>query len=504
MALAADSRLPEGRVHALYALAGLQRLDERTLLDALTDDHPRVRQHAVRLSERIAPQSPAVRREMLQRVGDPDLLVRFQTAFSLGTFAGEDRDAALAHLIREDGADSWFRLAVLSAVGHRQGEMFRRLVTDKEVRRSKPGREVLVELASQIGAKGSPAAVDSLASAVDTLPADERSLAESLVQSVVVAASSLSVVETIQGHGGRSADLMSQLLSTAKQRALDSDQRDSSRVSAIRLLRLLPFEQVEPIVRQLLELQQSPAVQQAAVDLVGTATGPRAASLLLQKWAELTPQRRAQVFEVLSLRGEWLAQLMDEVEADRISRADLDPARLQILTTHPSSEIRERAQRLFAHNRANAIRERVVADYQHALTLSGDPAAGKGHFQRVCSACHRLEQVGTAVGADLKAIRNRGMPAILLNVLDPNREVKPQYLTYVVVTTDGRVHTGMIQSESANSLTLRRPDHSSVTILRVDIEEMRSSGLSFMPEGLEKQLDQQAMADLLAYLNSIE
>ena len=498
------SELPEGRVHALYALDGLDGLNKPTLLSALGDEDPRVRQHAVRLAERSASQSPDVRREMLEAVRDPDVLVRFQSAFSLGTLVGEERDTALANLIRQDGGDAWFRLAVLSAVGRRQGETFRRLIEDEQIRRSEPGRLILTELASQIGAMEDSAAVRMLASAVDLLPDEESSLAQSLVRSAVVAAASADVAKTVAEGGGRSADMMRQLLTSARQRAVDAEQRDSSRVSAIRLLGLIPFSESEPIVRELLDVRQPQTVQQAAVDLVGAAGSPQAAALLLEGWPSFSPQRRAQVFEVLSSRESWLGLLLDEIERDRIPLAELDPARMQILTAHPNSEIRGRAQRLFARESSTSNRENVVAAYQAALELSGSPSAGRQHFKRVCSACHRLEQVGTAVGADLKAIRNRGMPAILLNVLDPNREVKPQYLTYVVMTTDGRVHTGLIQSESANSLTLRRPDHSSVTVLRVDVEEMRSTGLSFMPEGLEKQLDQQAMADLLEYLNSIE
>jgi putative heme-binding domain-containing protein len=137
------------------------------------------------------------------------------------------------------------------------------------------------------------------------------------------------------------------------------------------------------------------------------------------------------------------------------------------------------------------------------LKLNGDAVRGKEFFKKVCSACHQLEGVGTVVGADLKAIRNRGMEAVLLNVLDPNREVKPRFLTYSIVTDDGRSLAGMIQTENANSLTLRRPDGTTLDIQRGEIEALRSTGLSFMPEGLEKQLVPQAMADLLAYLDSI-
>jgi putative heme-binding domain-containing protein len=93
---------------------------------------------------------------------------------------------------------------------------------------------------------------------------------------------------------------------------------------------------------------------------------------------------------------------------------------------------------------------------------------------------------------------------VLLNILDPNREVKPQFLNYVVVLDSGRSLTGMITAETANSLTLRKGDNTNETILRVNIEELKSTGLSFMPEGIEKQLDVAAMADVLAYLNSIK
>ncbi len=146
----------------------------------------------------------------------------------------------------------------------------------------------------------------------------------------------------------------------------------------------------------------------------------------------------------------------------------------------------------------------MVAAYQKALMMKGDPARGRDVFQKQCSACHRLEGVGQQVGAELSAIRNRGMEAVLLNILDPNREVLPQFLSYVLVTTNGRVLTGMIALETANSLTIRQPDGHEETVLRLLIDDLRSTGLSYMPEGLEKQIDVPAMADLLAYLDTIK
>ena len=104
---------------------------------------------------------------------------------------------------------------------------------------------------------------------------------------------------------------------------------------------------------------------------------------------------------------------------------------------------------------------------------------------------------------DLKGIRQRGLKSVLLNVLDPNREVKPKFLSYVIQTEDGRVLTGMIITETANGLSLRRVDGTTVDVRRNEIARMRSTGMSFMPEGLEKQINVREMADLLAYLNSL-
>ena len=82
--------------------------------------------------------------------------------------------------------------------------------------------------------------------------------------------------------------------------------------------------------------------------------------------------------------------------------------------------------------------------------------------------------------------------------------MNPEYLNYQVLSTDGKAMTGMIGAESATSITLKRGDGATNTILRSDIEELQSTGVSIMPEGLEETIDQQAMADLIAYLMQVK
>jgi putative heme-binding domain-containing protein len=91
---------------------------------------------------------------------------------------------------------------------------------------------------------------------------------------------------------------------------------------------------------------------------------------------------------------------------------------------------------------------------------------------------------------------------MLFNILAPSREVEPRYMEYVVVTTDGQVLTGMIAGETSTAVTLRGADNKAFTVLRVDIDELQNTGKSLMPEGLDKAIDKNAMADLLSYLQS--
>jgi putative heme-binding domain-containing protein len=274
-------------------------------------------------------------------------------------------------------------------------------------------------------------------------------------------------------------------------------------VAAIRLLRLVAFADIKALSAQLLNFRQPALVQAAVIETLARFDQPAVPALLLEAWPSLSPQLRANAVEAFFSRPAWIAAFLDAVEQGKINRGDVDPARIQALQTHADIPLRKRAAKLFESTKL-ARRQDVVAEYQKALKLKGDRDRGKAVFKNVCSTCHQLEGVGTQVGADLHAIRDQGMDTILLNILDPNREVKPQFLSYILVTKSGRSLTGMITAETANSITIRQADSTSESVLRIDIEELKSTGLSYMPEGLEKQIDVPSMADLLAFLMSVK
>ena len=87
--------------------------------------------------------------------------------------------------------------------------------------------------------------------------------------------------------------------------------------------------------------------------------------------------------------------------------------------------------------------------------------------------------------------------------MKPSEKVDEKYVTWIVVTNDGKVLTGLKQTESGNSITLRTADGKTVTVRNADLEEQQKSRTSLMPEGVLADLTAQEAADLVAFIESV-
>jgi putative heme-binding domain-containing protein len=136
------------------------------------------------------------------------------------------------------------------------------------------------------------------------------------------------------------------------------------------------------------------------------------------------------------------------------------------------------------------------------LTLQGDAKRGAQVFARTCATCHQFSGVGHQVGPELASVGDNSPEGLLIAVLDPNRAVEARYINYVAQTKNGQTITGILSSETGNSITLLGPDAKQQVILRTDLDELVSSNKSLMPEGLEKDLKPQDLADLIAHIRA--
>jgi len=498
--LARSSSKPITRATALWSLQGTKSLDEGTLLKGLKDESFQVRKQALQIAEQYA-HSPDIQKQMLALAEDASLEVQYQAAFSLGAFESAARNQALAEILTRHVSNHWMRMAVQSSLNQGAGEVFSLLARNPELLKEKQTQAFLVALAVQIGAQNEAENVKLLLASLEKLSDSNQKLTDVLFRNLLSRASRSTKNVIAQSTSVHTAKLLKGMMQTAIQQATNSKLPVKTRVDAIPTLSIGKFDETQAVFEELLSVQQPLPVRQRAITALGLVNDDRVAELLIEGWPGFSPQLRMSAVETLFSRKPWLVTLLDSIKEGEINPGDISPERVQLLKKNKDSKIKQLAESLF-HNQRLTGRSDIVKEYQAALKLKGNPVNGKLVFKKACSACHRLEKVGVQLGADLKAIKDRGTAAVLLNILDPNREVKPQYVTYLLVTTQGRTITGLIKAENANSITIARADGTSDTVLRIDIDELISSRLSFMPEGLEKQINKQEMADLLAYLNA--
>lgn len=496
--VAALARAPQARIGALHVLHGQGALVREPLVKALEDEHPRVREHAVRLAEaRLV--DPVIVDKLLGMVDDESLHVRYQLAFTLGELNGPRRDAML-ELIRRDGNNKWIAHALMSSASEGAGNMLRQLAVDNELRETPAGRQFIARLAAQIGKQQRTSDVAALLQLVAELSSreDGRATAQLIVRST--GAKGKLAEQIAAATGGKSDQWRSQLLRQSRRAALNESLPAAQRAAAIHRLSLGSLDEDREIFATLLLPQQPGELQRAALASLGRYDDGEVAALLLARWPQLGPALRGPAIEVLLSRDLWVGKLLDAIAAGEVAATEIQAGRLKVLATRDDPQIRAQAEKLLAEKLAR--RGKLLARYQTALETEGDVERGRAVFRKHCAACHKLEDVGHEIGPQLASAATRGPEAILVNVLDPNREVNPQYVNYVVITKGGRSLSGMIAAETATSVTLVRGEKASDTVLRIDIDQMQSTGTSLMPEGLEKEIDPQAMADLLSYLLS--
>ncbi|MCC6491709.1 MAG: c-type cytochrome [Pirellulales bacterium] len=507
--LAASGSSAEAKILALYALASLDELQEGLLVTAMADAAAEVRRHAVRLAgERLTDRQGGQQRSVLaeavlKSAQDDDLRVRYQAALVLGDYPGDERLAALAEIARRDAHEPYLAAAVLSSLNQGGEQVLSELLSDREFADTAHGRAFLGELARQIGVRGDERELQAVSRRITGEGSSDPGVAEAVIRAVLSGAGANQVAvraAMASASGAQTEKIAARLFHVATGRAVDEKLALNDRLRAIDLLPLGTFEEAAPMLTDLLAARQPPEIQAAALAAMGQFGRAELAEPVLESLPGMSPSLRMQAAELLISRSDTAGRLLAAVGDGRLSPRDLDPSTIQKLKTHPDLTVSAEARRLL--DSAAPRRADVVEAHRDALELTGNAERGCELFRKNCAICHRRDGFGTEVGADLATVVTRTPEALLISILDPNREVDPKYMQYSVLTVDGLAKSGIIAAETAASVTLRREENATETIPRADIEELRSTGMTLMPEGFEKVLDRQALADLIAYLRS--
>ncbi|HEY7326480.1 MAG TPA: PVC-type heme-binding CxxCH protein [Gemmataceae bacterium] len=508
--LCLNSDRPLARVQAAWILEGMNALDVDLVARLLRDDHPRVREQALVLCERWLPKSAAIQKEALALAADADAQVRFQAALSLGEWDDDRIVPALVKIATTDADDRWTRAAVASAVPKRAGALLAILLkTDTELTaKATQERLALVqELATIVGSRLEASEVTAALSALKTLSGKDGMRWQvaglnGLANGMGRRGRQLSeFLRELPAEHRQAADAAEDLLAQAGRVCTDSKRELGERLDAVRLLAHARPEAALPILSRLLGDDPVPEIRLAAVRALASQPSADVPSLLMKSWTTYTPALRREVVESMLRLPDRARFLLDELEAKHVAPGDLDLASQNRLLKHAQVDIRRRAGKLLQAGIAEE-RKQVLERYRKALTKKGDPGRGREVFRQNCATCHQVAAVGTTVGPDISDTRTKTPEMLLQDILSPNAAIDANYVNYIVTTKSGKEMTGIIAAETASSVTLRRAENQTDSVLRQDIEEVRSTGVSLMPEGLEKTITIEQMADLISFLKN--
>jgi putative membrane-bound dehydrogenase-like protein len=488
------SSFPLARLHALYVLDGLDALSESHLQMALSDLDGTVRKHAIKLAEkflRAGKASTEITSKLSSLTSDPDILVRFQLAFTIGELPASAKTEPLSVLTRRDAENVWVRAAVLSSLADGGGELFTRLSNEPTFCHSSGGQDFLRGLAGMIGSRNEPQEVARVLDFVGKI-------SEPSVQFALVHALAEGLKQRDSTSPGWS-ELFQRVKTTARDATGDPRSDETTRREAIGLLGLSNFSESGQLLLSLLDQGQPQIIQIAAVSSLNHFNDRQVGDELVKRWDNASPRLRSEMLAVLLARPERAIALLVRIQAGTVQRAALGTVQSNFLRSHPDPEVRKLASQVLELP-ATGQRQSVIEAFMPALNLQGNPIHGRKVYQERCLSCHRLGGEGHAVGPDLVTVKNTGKEKLLVNILDPNREVRPDFVSYVVETENGESLVGLIANETSTALTVRQAYGKEDVLQRSRIHKLRSQSQSLMPEGLEAGLGPQDLADLLEYI----
>ena len=493
-ALVRESPSPFARHHALGALDGLGALDDASVLAALGDKEARVRERALVLAEprlaRAAAGSPLIAR-LNALADDADARVRFQLALVAGGVPA--LAPALVRLATRDAADTWIGAALLSATPDLIASAIFPAAT-ADVARAKTNAAFVAKLIEIRTAAKPP---EGYASLIDFVarPGTSAAWLRALGDGLRRAGTTVEAADT--------AKKLAAVFTRAAATAADRAAAPAARLEPIELLGVAALAQARDALVAAFSAGQPEAVQAGAIRALATHASADVTAALVRGWPGYAAKAKEAALAALMDREDRAVALLEAVKAGAIPAAALSAARVESLAHHKVAKVSALTRTALAAV-IPPSRAEVLAKYAPAAATKGDATRGKAHYLVRCMVCHRAGSDGLVLGPDLITVKTKGRDALLTAILDPHKEVAPQYIAYDVTTKDGNSLTGIIVRDDAASLALKIMGGAEVAIPRANVKGSSSSGKSPMPDGLESGLSVQDVADLLTFIEELK
>ncbi|QEH38821.1 Cytochrome c [Aquisphaera giovannonii] len=273
-----------------------------------------------------------------------------------------------------------------------------------------------------------------------------------------------------------------------------------------RALSVLVERRVPGLEADLLPMLDDPSVRARAIRALAAYNDPATPRAILDRYASLPEPEREDAVSTLAGRPAWALALLDAVEQKRIPRRDVTTTIARQLLAMNDAKVKDRLAAAWGTIRSTAgEKASLIPRYKEVLASdkypAADPSRGRLVFNRTCHQCHRLFDSGGDVGPELTGSDRANPDYILENVLDPSASVAREYKLTNVATTDGRIVAGIIRAQDDKSLTIQTANER-IVLPREDVEDVKTTDVSMMPEGQLERFTPEEIRDLFAYLAS--
>ena len=258
--------------------------------------------------------------------------------------------------------------------------------------------------------------------------------------------------------------------------------------------------------RDLERLIQSSRLTTEALRAATRTDDQKLAETVLKRFDKLDREERVAAVDYLVARRRSASLLLRAIESKAIAAAELSAGQSRQIDALGDQALQLRLHRVWGTlRRSPAERVRQIKDLEKRLDPSRIATAnlfrGRELYQRNCASCHKLFGEGKSVGPELTGSNRRDLHYLVSNIIDPSAAVPADFRLSNLLTTDGRVISGTITRQTESSVTIQTATET-VEVLSEDIETIKLTANSLMPDGLLDNLSQQQTQDLFAWLMS--
>jgi putative heme-binding domain-containing protein len=293
----------------------------------------------------------------------------------------------------------------------------------------------------------------------------------------------------------------------AMQLLTDDKAKEKARLQVVQILGQVNQPRCVPPLLKLVSGAKDTALRTAALTALQAYDSPEIGAELVAMQKKLPGDVWNVGQTVLASRKTWAIALLEAVDAKQVDRNSVTPATVRKMLLFPDDKIAALVKKSWGDVQgATSAEMRAQVERFAALieTGSGNPYSGRSLYRESCGKCHQLFQDGGKIGPDLTSFKRDDLKRMLLNVVNPSAEIREGFENYLIVTADGRALNGFIADQDKQVVSLRSVAGQTLVIPRDDIEEIRVVNVSLMPEGLLKDLSEQQVRDLFAYLRSTQ